>query len=296
MAAEVGTVRRILGQHFGVIPFQAALNDSGGISASDLSFTVDSGQGAYFKKGQWWEFQDGTGNNAEIVLVDSISTDTVTVPTGGRAFLGTTAATHADDMTLWLEPWPTYNITAEAINKVLDSDLFSRDVYEIVEHQVTSSTTTNAYDAPSSSCERILDIYQRAASTDVPQRRVLSWTQYRNADTTLWSTGKVFEVWGNYGVAGTAIYYVNCAHRLSITTITTAQARIAQAKAKAYVLQWSDSKRIQGPTNQADRSVKPLDATRLAGRFKAEYERLVRDEAAYLRRYTPVRREFLKDR
>jgi hypothetical protein len=72
-------------------PQTTTMNDSGGIDASITTMTVATGTGAYFKEGDIIKVE------SELMYVDSISTDTLTVV---RGFGGTTAATHADSLTV----------------------------------------------------------------------------------------------------------------------------------------------------------------------------------------------------
>lgn len=74
-------------------PRATTMNDSGGISAGDTTVTVATGTGSYFKTG------DVISIESELIRVSSVSTDTLTIT---RGFGGTTAASHADALTMEL--------------------------------------------------------------------------------------------------------------------------------------------------------------------------------------------------
>lgn len=239
------------------------------------------------------EVQDGT-TGAEQVLVRSVDTANTQVVVK-RGHNGSTAVAHANGTLLLIKPRWTYNRVAQAVNDALASDLYINDVFDVVEHQVTSSATSDVYNAPSTSCLKPLDIYQVINTGDEPQH-LRNWSKrYTNVDTSLYSNGAYFTIRENVGVAGTALYYVNCAHRLTISTITPSQEPLIHALACWRLLKWEDPKRTAGPTNQGDRTVRPLDSTRLSAAFKDEADRLMRDEAALIKQtLPPKRKEFLR--
>ncbi len=68
-------------------PTTTTMNDSGGISDSDVSMIVATGTGQYFTEGDILKIE------SELVYVSARSTDTLTIV---RAFGGSTAASHAD--------------------------------------------------------------------------------------------------------------------------------------------------------------------------------------------------------
>ena len=242
-----------------------------------------------WRKGQWWEFQDGDTTGAEVIYVDSVEESTST-PTIRRAFKGSTAATHSDNAYAALEPRFTYDKTKQAVDTVLDRDLYANDVYAITTHQVNYSSSSWAYAAPAATCERLLNIYQVPEAGDDPVP-ISSYSPYTNGDTTIWATGKRFSIYENYsGTSG--IYYVNCAHKLAIGTLSTAQEKLVQCKAAAYLLEWEEPRRAAGPTNQGDQTVRVGDQARLAAYYNDQFMRGARDEAAYLKRLTPSRRWF----
>jgi len=240
--------------------------------------------------GEMWEHDDGSPEQREITDVD-ISTPLIT---GIRGSNGSTAATHLTSTYLIKEPRFTHNLITDAVDQALDNDLFPH-VYEIVEHQVTSSATTNAYNAPATACEQFLDVYQRTDATFVPKRAGIRYSVYpQNVDTALWSNGKVFEIYGGKR-DGTEKYYVNCAHRLAIGTLLTRQETLVRMRTCQYLLEWTEPRRLAGPTNQGDRTVRPGAALQTGAYYESEFRRHLRNESAWLKRQRPPRKVFKRE-
>lgn len=289
-SGTVANIRRLLKDR----PIQAKLGAAQSDTTTETT-TVTAGTAKFFKEGQVWEHADNNGDSAstssEQRLITAVASTTVT---GIRGYNSTTAATHSNSTYMLLDPRFPYDTVTQAIGTVLDTDMFPNDVYEIVEHEVTSSATSFAYNAPATACERILNIYQRIASTDRPTP-ITNWTQLQNADTDLWANGKVYTIEQNFGARGTAVYYVNCAHKLAVTTLSTAQERIVHLMACAYLLEWEEPKRAAGPTNQGDRTVRVGDQARLAAYYRDLAMDKMREEAAYLARLTPKFKRFVRN-
>lgn len=289
-AGIVASIRRLLQDFPQRAQLGAAITDT-----TTATMTVASADAGKFQVGQLWEHDDNNGStsstSSEQRLITAISGTTVT---GERGFTGSTAATHLISTYLNHAPRFSYDRICQAVDAVLESDLYINDVFEVVEHTVTSSASTYAYNAPSTSCERILEVYQRVNSTDV-KTAVDHFLQYSNVDTSLWSNGKVYAVYGVRGVLGTDSFYINCAHKLAVTTLSAAQQNIVEYMACYYLMSWAEIPRTAGPTNQGDRSVRPMDQARLAAWFEQQARRLMREEAAYLKAQTKRYRRFVRN-
>jgi len=284
LAAEIKNIRRLLQDE----PLTDVLAASIAASSTTTMTVTDVTK---FAVGQWWEFDDDTGDK---VLITAVNT-TTSVCTIRRAYRGSTAAAHANAAVLAKIPRFEYDTVSQAINTVLDADLYGEGLYELVEHQVTSSATTNFYNSPATTCERFLDVYQKTASMLSPKRRRIWYSPMpTNVDTTLYANGKYFEIRGNYGLAGTDLYYVTCAHKLAIGTLTTAQVRIVQYLACAYLLEWTEPKRLAGPNNQGDTTVRPGDANRTSAYWRALAEELVSKARRDLENQYPPKRRFVR--
>ena len=246
-----------------------------------------------FAVGQWWEFsEDATG---DIVLIRGV-TDSTSVCTIKRSHKGSTGAAHANAAVLVKEPRFRYNTVVQAINTVLDADLYAEGLFELQEHSYTSSTTSDFYNASSTGCLRLLDVYQKTASMNEPKRENLRYSEFpTNADTSLFANGKYFIIEGNYGTAGTDVYYVTCAHAFAITTLTTAAQRVVELLAAAYLLEWTEPKRLAGPNNQGDITVRPGQAVGTAAYFRGLAEELMAKERRKQSELFPTKRRFVRN-
>ncbi len=288
-ASLVASIRRLLQDR----PIRAQL----GAAVSDTTTaasTVSSGTAHLFQVGQIWEHDDNNGStsstSSEQREVTAVASTTVTATRGAN---GSTAATHSNSTYLILEPRFTYDRITQAVDAVLDGELMSNDVYDITEHQVTVSATSDTYNAPSTACDHILDIYQRIVAGETPTY-IIDWTGYRNIDTSLFANGMYYEVPSPRGLGGTDLFYINCAHPLAVTTLNAKQQDIVEYLAAFYLLSWAELPRSAGPTNQGDRTVKVGDQARLAGFFRETAMRLMREEASRLKKLARPRKNFVR--
>lgn len=235
-----------------------------------------------------WEFSDG-----DLVLTRSVdeSTSIVTIKRGHE---DATAAAHASGAVILKEPRFRYNTIAQAVNLVLDADLYNEGIYYLNTHQVTSSATTDAYNAPTSSCEEFVQVYQMTSTMTEP-RNVVDFTRIPDkVDTSLYANGKVFRINENMGTPGTELYYVNCKERLAIGTLSTPQERIVQMLAAAYLLEWQEPRRTSGPTDQNDQTVRPGANLPTAAYFRQLASKLMAKERSNLKIKVPRYRQFVK--
>src|SRR4051812_25919763 len=124
VAAEVKNIRRLLQDE----PLSDTLSAS--IAASStLTMTVTDV--TKFAVGTWWEFDDDTGDKVLVTDKDP-STSIVTIR---RSYRGATAAGHASGATLIKQPRFEYDTVSQAINTVLDADLYGEGIFDLQEHQ-----------------------------------------------------------------------------------------------------------------------------------------------------------------
>lgn len=288
MATVVAAVRKILGDEPEKVKLGAAQSDT-----TTETTTLVSGDIAKLYPGLILEHDDGsTGAERRRVLSTDPDNNQFS---GERGYGGSTAATHSNSTYLLIEPRFPYDVVAQAVNYVIDAELYPEGIYEIKERQVTTNSDASPdYDAPASTCEEILSIIQLPSGWIEPVN-ITGFSPYPvNTDTSIYSTGRLFRIWEQYGVAGTDLYYVNFKEKLSLTTLSTAQERIVALLAAARAVEWQDIPRTSGPTNQGDRTVRPLDSARVAQVLRADARRLIKLEADYLRRQVPRRRRFVR--
>lgn len=284
MATQVAAIRRILNDR----PVEDYLDSA---IASTSATTLDPTDVTLYAKGNVVEFHDGSG---ELALVRSVDPTTPAVEIK-RGHEDSTAATHSDECVILFDPRFRYNTIEQAINTVLNTELFENQVFDPIEHQITSDADGNpAYNAPTSSCEEFLAVYQQTASMDSPTYFGSSWfTRYpKNVDTSLYANGKVFFINRNLGTPGTDVFYVTCKHRLTVTTLTSTQENIVQWLACAYLLEWTEPRRTAGPTNQGDRTVRPGQAVGTSAYYRQLAKEAIAAEKARLRKLNPPKREW----
>ena len=286
MPATVTAIRRLLKDE----PAKLQLNGAIASTTSE-TVTVNSGETAKISAGVRLEHDDGSATGAEQRRVLSVTSTTVFE--AERGYLGSTAVTHSDDTYLLIAPRFPYDEVVQAVNVTLDSTLYAKGVYDIIERTITSSATTDVYNAPNAATEELLGVYQFPASSDEPIW-LKNFDRYpRNVATAHFATGKAFAIRENYGTPGTEIYYCNCKEKLTISTLTTAQERIVHFLAAAYLLDWETPKRLAGPTNQGDRSTRTGDYLQTANWFRQQAEELIMVERSNLRSVNPPKRVWI---
>ena len=285
MATTIAAIRRILND----FPDEDTLGAA--IAAANTTTMTVTDITKHFK-GKVFEFDDATG---DVVLETAVngSTSVVTIK---RGHLGSTAAAHLIGAVMLDNPRYRYDQITQAVNTVLDADLFHEGLFELQEHQITSSATTDYYNSPAAGCLRFLDVYQKTSTMYEPRREAIWYSPYpTNVDTSLYASGKYFVINGNYGVAGTAIYYVTCAHAYEITTLSTAAQRIVELLACAYLLEWSEPRRLGGPNNQGDITVKPGQSVGTAAYYRGLAEELMVKERRKTSELFPSKRNFVRN-
>ena len=288
MALTIAAIRRILGDR----PDEDAL---GGAIASGATTSFTPTDVTKYAKGNVWEFQDGT-TEADVALVTAVD-DATPLITIRRNHENSTGTSHLSGAILFKDPTYRYNTIAHAVNTVIAADLYDNGVYDLIEHQVTSNADGSAdYNAPASTCEEFLAVYQKLAQDQQPYW--FSPQQFtrrpHNVDTALYANGKVFFIYRNRGVAGTDIYYVTCAHRLTLSTLTSAQETLVQMLACAYLLEWREVRRLDGPTNQGDRTVRPGQGPGTAAYYRSIADRMIQNEKQRLRKLNPPTKVWLR--
>lgn len=284
IALQVKSIRRLLQDD----PLTDTLNAAVAAGSTTTMTVTDVTK---FAVGQWWEFDDDTGDKVLVTAVNS-STSVCTIR---RSHRGSTGAAHSNGAILAKAPRFEYDTASQAITTVLDADLDGENIFDLLEHQITSSATTTYYNAPATACERFMDVYQKTAGMLSPRRASLWFSPLpTNADTSLYANGKYFVIQGNYGTPGSDVYYVTCRHPLAIGTLTSQQERIVQFLACAYLLEWTEPKRLAGPNNQGDTTVRPGMANQTAAYWRALAEEQMSKEQQRLKMLFPPQRRFVR--
>lgn len=263
------------------------------VSASDTTFTVGAGDIGKVGVGNILEIFPSTVSPTTVESVRVRATDPANLTfTVERAYRGEAEAHGGLPARMMLNPRFTWTGAITAVNTVLATDLYNAGVIDLQEHQITSSATTNAYNAPTVSCEEFLQVVQMPATLTEPVRITdferLGW----NIDNSLYNNYKVFFIRSNVGTPGTDLYYVTCAHKHTISTLTGRSQRIVEWLAAAYMLEWTEPRRTAGPTNQGDRTVRPGQAIATASYYRELARKAMADERSDMRRVNPPQKVF----
>ena len=158
-----------------------ALN--GGINSTATSLTVDNGGRLGMGRA---EIDD------ELIYIDAVTTNTVTLQPWGRGVDGTTAASHSDNARVTFNPLFPRHYVKRAINDTISS--MGVELKATGVHTFTFLPATNTYSVPAD----VRSVNQLTWKTVGPSGRwetVRRWQVDQQANTTQYATGKTVTVW-----------------------------------------------------------------------------------------------------
>lgn len=124
----------------------------------------------------------------ELIYVSSFdrATGVVNIPPFGRGFAGTTAATHAANAMVTINP--TY--TRQAVKKALNDTVLAvfPDLFGVASHTFTYSPAVTTYSLPAA-VQSVLAVSYQAIGSSQEWRPVRGWRVDPMADTTAFPTG-----------------------------------------------------------------------------------------------------------
>ena len=160
------------------------INMGAGLTSGGLSITVDSG--ANLGAGVA-EIED------ELVYIQSVSGTTVTVAPDGRGYRGTTAATHADNTRITMNPL----VPRVAIKRALNDTI--KGAYPKLRGKATDTFTysgaTVTYELPAE-CDDVLQVTYEATGPTGVWPRVYNYQVDKNANTSDYASGKTITLLG----------------------------------------------------------------------------------------------------
>lgn len=159
------------------------INDVAGITAGATSITVDSG--ANLGAGVA-EIED------ELVYIQSVSGTTVTIAPDGRGYRGTTAATHADNTRITMNPLVPRQSIKRAINDTIAGVYPRLRGKGSTEFTYSGSVTT--YNLPAE-VDEVLQVTYDAVAPTGEWPRVYHYSVDKNADTTDYAGGKSISIY-----------------------------------------------------------------------------------------------------
>jgi hypothetical protein len=256
-------------------------------NTTEETVVLDSGQTSKLQVDVRLEHDDTSGEERRVLSITS-TTDFE----AERGYRGTTAATHSDDTYLLIAPRYSYNQISEAITVALNQ-VWTKGVYNIVERAFTSSATTDYYNLPASTVKEILAVYQ-FPSTETEPTWLHNFSKYPLVvDTDDYAAGYAIWIRENIGVAGSEQYNIICKEPLAVTDLSTQQEPIVKWLACAELLDGREPRRLGGPTNQGDRTVRPGETQRSSAWYRAKAEELIMGEKSDLRSRYPARRNWI---
>lgn len=281
-ATTVAAVRRLLKDNPIKLQLGAAQSDT-----TDETTTLIAADIIKAKPGQTLEHDDGTGEQRRVLSVDEANSQIE----AERGYNSTTAATHSNSTYLLVNPRFPYEEVTLCITRALDM-FYDEGVYDIIERELTSSATTDVYDAPASTIREILSVAMRPSAFTEPVY-ITDFDPYpRNVDTDLYASGLSIRISEVYGTAGTDVFYLNCKEKLTVTTMTAEQERILHDLVCADLIETEAFRRTAGPTNQGDRTLRTAEFLQVAAVRRERAMRAMRVQASNLRSLYPLKRNF----
>jgi hypothetical protein len=281
-ALTVAAVRRLLKDAPVKVKLGAAQSDT-----TDETTTLVAGDITKLQPGVRLEHDDASGEQRRVLSLDPANAQFE----AERGFESSTAATHSNSTYLLIAPRFPYDSVTQAINTVLDGDLPTMGVFDVRERQVTSSALTDAYNIPATTTEEVLSVYQFPSSSDEPifMQNFSRWP----INSESYADGAYIFIRDGVGVPGTDVFYLNCKERLSISTITDRQALIVQYLTCAHLLESEVPKRLAGPTNQGDRTIRSSEFLTAANYWRERAKPYVAAEVSDLRMKTRSKRVWI---
>jgi hypothetical protein len=281
-AATVTSIRQLLKDNPVKLQLGAAQSDT-----TDETTTLIGADISKVQTGMTLEHDDASGEMRRVLSVDQ----TASTFEGERGYYGSTAATHSNSTYLLVNPRFPYNEVTQCITRALDT-FFDKGVYEINEREITSSATTDVYNSPSTSIREILSVAMKPSGfTEAVY--ISNFDPYpRNVDTDLYASGQSIRISEVYGTAGTDVFYLNCKEKLTISTISSEQERIVHDLVCADLMEVEVHKRLAGPTNQNDRTIRSSEFLQAAAVRRARANEALNVQASNLRSLYPLKRNF----
>lgn len=265
----------------------AFINTAGGITDTDLTFTVGSTDA----------LTEGVAEiEDELVYIQS-ATDpsTVTISPDGRGYRGTVAASHAANTRITMNPVLPRTLVKRKINETIIGT--GPTLYGIGSQDLTYDPVTVAYELPSD-VEDVLSVsYQTIGPTKawMPVRR---WSFDSHADTVAFPNGKVLNLFdGLLGVSTFRVVYRKAPSELLFDTDdltdsglnSTARSVVATGAAWRLV-SFMDSSRLNvssAVVDQLDERNPVGTATQVGSYLRKQYERELADEEQRQQLRTP---------
>lgn len=229
----------------------------------------------------------------ELIFVVSNNAGTLTIPTWGRGYKGTVAATHAAGARVAVAPTYPRPVVAREINNTIRA--VYPDLFAVKSTDITMDGSHWQYELPAD-CDRVLLVDAKWTTID-GWEPVRAWDVIQSASTGDFASGK-FIAFAEPMMAGVTVHVTYAA----VPTLLTADSDLFTATglaattrdvillgAAARLLPWMDTGRVGTETVMSDQQdeAKPIgNAVALAKEFRTNYRvKLQAERQALLSRY-----------
>lgn len=269
----------LLMQGYGLNQDGAAFLTGAGVTASGLTFTVDS--------------TDNLGAGLaeigdELVWIKSVddATATVTVAPDGRGFRGTTAAAHAADARITMNPLVPRALVKRKINETIVG--VYPTLWGVGSTTLTYDPVLMSYEVPAD-VEDILQVTYKEIGPSEAWPAVRRWRMDKHPDTVDFTTGKSLSLMDSlWGVTDIRVVYQKQPSELSADAdLLTASGLAASARsvittgAAWRLVSFVDATRLRvhtAVTDYADQATPMGAGTQVASSLRRQYERELADE------------------
>lgn len=262
------------------------------MTSGDLTITVDDGTvvpGGLIEVG------------SELVWVQSVAGDVLTVAPFGRGYRGTTAAAHSVGDRVTVAPTVPRSVIERAVNDTIKSVWPS--VFGVASTQFTFTGVIDTYSLPVAA-ERVLSVAWDSIGPTGEWMPVRRWKVEQNASTTDFATGNSISIFDPV-VPGRTV-------RVVYTTVPAALASgdnfsdsglrdscqdLVQFGAAARLVPWFEAGQAPGVAAEANYAAavgRQSQVTSLARYFTQMYQLRLQEEAAALHTLFPVRSHFTR--
>lgn len=254
----------------------AFISTVGGINASASSFTVGSAE----------NLSEGVAEiDDELVYIQSISGTTITLAPDGRGYRGTTAASHAQNARVTMNPIAPRTVIKQKINDTI------RGVYPKLRGkgstEFTYSGAITTYNLPAD-CDEVLQVTYDAVAPTGEWPRVYHYSVDKNANTTQYAGGKSISIYSVVENGRTVrVVYTKKPTTLSASSDLLTTSGLAET-ARACIVAGAVWRLVSylGPALLRNDSVAidmmddtgRLDPTRMAAYLRAQYDLELQEE------------------
>jgi hypothetical protein len=264
-------------------------------AGTGADFTVSVSDGSIIPNGSLIEV------NSELMWVESVSTNTLTIAPFGRGYRGSTKTDHSTGDRVSVAPTVPRSVIERAVNDTIKSVWPS--VFGVASTEFTFTGVIDTYSLPAEA-ERVLSVaWDSIGPTGewMPARR---WKVEQNASTTDYATGNSISIFDPV-VPGRTVRVVyttvpavlTSGDNFSDSGLRDSCQDLVQFGAAARLVPWFEAGQAPGVAAEANYAAavgRQSQVTSLARYFTQMYQLRLQEEAAALHTLFPVRSHFTR--